>query len=334
MVSVKARVDRQTVSSSIQAGQIAHSLARPSIAVARASVLGRPGMEPVAIAKAIEGAREHESKVDMTLEMMDVDALDTGQYKAMVVQDPSDKRMVRGFLHLGVVYCETIAARAFSQNTWDTRRYIVRVVDAMNKYTDIKTDLRGYYAFDSRQMLEIPWVFINTMGIRFRVTGYEAANLGLYLTTGGFLFMEAVASHSWEGPGSPLCQIYRPELMSGQNMLKDALATAGYKYQQDWTFEKIPSDHPLYHCYFDFDGPLPSYEPDYVTADDAMHGITIDGRLLMIFETGDYERFINDGIILEFRDGTRHREFLVNVVVFALTQEGSLTRRLMDLVSY
>jgi hypothetical protein len=61
-----------------------------------------------------------------------------------------------------------------------------------------------------------------------------------------------------------------------------------------------------------------------------MHGITIDGRLLMVFETGDYERFINDAA----GDGTRHRQFLVNAVVFALTQEGSLTHRLMSVVNY
>ena len=113
-------------------------------------------------------------------------------------------------------------------------------------------------------------------------------------------------------------------------MLKDALATVGYNYGREWVFEKIPNDHPLFRCYFDFDGPLASYWPKYVPRDDVLHGITIDGRLVMIFETGDYERFVND---VE-TNGTRYRQFLVNVVIYALTQEGSLTHRLMNMVNY
>jgi hypothetical protein len=285
-------------------------------------------MEPLAVAEAIQGSKEQESKVDMSLEMVDVDALDTGKYRAMVIQDPNDKRMMRGFLHLGVVYCESIMATTRSPSGINVIDYIRRVVYAMNKYTNIKTDLRGYYTFDSREMLKIPWVFINTNGVRFSLTGSEAANLGEYLTTGGFLFMEGTQAHAWERSSGGMA--YRHELVSGQNMLKDGLAAAGFRYGKEWTFEKLLAGHPIYHCYFDFDGPLPSYWPRLVSIDEFMYGVTIEGRLLAIFETGDYERFINDAD----SDGSRYRQFLVNVVVYALTQEGSLTRRLMNIVNY
>ena len=322
MVSVRARVDHRTVGSTIQAGRIARSLARPSIRVARASLLDRRGLEPVAVAKAIEGAEEDQSKVDMSLEMMDVEALDTGKYRAMVIQDPGDKRSVRGFLHLAVVYWPRRFHSSF-------QGYIQQVVYAVNKYTAIKTDLSGYYTFDSSEMLKMPWVFVPTNFVGFSLTRSEASNLGRYLTRGGFLFMEAMQAHAWERPAGGL--EYRYELVSGQGMLKDAFATTGYRYGKEWTFEKLLGDHPMYHCYFDFGGPLPSFWPDRVLADEFMYGITIDGRLLAVFETGDYERFINDA---EGKEGTRYRQFLVNVIVYALTQEGSLTQRLMDLVSY
>ena len=328
MVSVKARVDRQAVTSSIQAGQMVRSLTRPSVSVTRTAISAGMQMEPLAIAEAIKGAKEQENKVDMSLEMVDVDALDTGKYRAMVIQDPNDKRMMKGFLHLGVVYCESIFATDRSPAQWNVVDYIHKVVDAMNEYTDIKTDLRGYYTFDSREMLKIPWVFINTNGVRFRLTHSEATNLGVYLTTGGFLFMEGTQAHAWGRPSGGMA--YRHELVSGQNMLKDGLAIVGYRYGQEWTFENIPDDHPMYHCYFDFDGPLPSYWPDRVLIDEFMYGITIDGRLLVVFETGDYERFIND----VGGSGARYRQFLVNVVVYALTQEGSFTHRLMDTVNH
>jgi hypothetical protein len=286
-------------------------------------------MEPVAVAKAIEGAKEDQSKVDMSLEMMDVDALDTGKYRAMVIQDPGDKRSMRGFLHLGVVYCESILSTSRSPIDVNVIDYIRRVVEAMNRYTAIKTDLRGYYTFDSREMLRIPWVFINTNGVRFTLTRSDAANVGAYFAGGGFLFMEGTQAHAWERASGGMD--YRQELISGQNLLKDGLATAGYVYGKDWTFEPLMGDHPMYHCYFDFDGPLPSYWPRLVLVGEFIYGITIEGRLLAVFETGDYERFINDA---DGRDGSRYRQFLVNVVVYALTQEGSLTRRLMNTVKY
>jgi len=211
-------------------------------------------------------------------------------------------------------------------------QYIQKVVDAMNRYTAIRTDLRGYYTFDSEEMLKIPWVFINTNGARFRLTPPEAANLGRYFAAGGFLFMEGTQAHAWERRAGGM--EYRHELISGQNMLKDGLAVAGYRYGSDWTFEKMRGDHGLFHCYFDFDGPLPSFWPRRVLRDEFMYGVTVAGRLLAIFETGDYERFLNDNVGQTPMDGSRYRQFMVNVVVYALTQEGSLTRRFMDLVNY
>ena len=57
--------------------------------------------------------------------------------------------------------------------------------------------------------------------------------------------------------------------------------------------------------------------------------VTIDGRLVGIIETGDYERFVAGA---SGADGTRHKQFMVNTVIFALTQEGSITNRVMDAI--
>ena len=42
--------------------------------------------------------------LDMYLEMVDVDALNTGQYHAMVIQDPNDKRSIVGFFQMFVAF--------------------------------------------------------------------------------------------------------------------------------------------------------------------------------------------------------------------------------------
>ena len=39
--------------------------------------------------------KDVESRMDMSLEMVDIVALDTGKYHAMVVQDPYDKRSIK-----------------------------------------------------------------------------------------------------------------------------------------------------------------------------------------------------------------------------------------------
>jgi len=327
MVSVKAKIARYQQAARFRPVQSLRALAKPTVAMGRAPGFGPPQMEPQAVAAVIQAAKEDKHKIDMRVELLDIGALDTGRYRAMVIEDPSDKRSLRGFLYLGMVYVESMFAKLPQVAQLDLLDYIRNVVHAMNKYTDINTELRGRYTFDSAEMLHIPWVFLNTSGTAFKLTRSEAMNLGRYLTGGGFFFLENSCAHPWDRPGHPFGMLYRHEFIAGQDMFKDGMAAAGHRYGLDWTFERIPSEHPLYHCYFDFDGPLPSYWPDYVSTDDVIHGITIDGRLLAIYETGDYERFVNDigGV-----DGTRHRQFLVNVVIYALTQQGSITHRLMD----
>ena len=49
---------------------------------------------------ALEGVRQGTDEIDLSLELMDVQALDTGRHRAMVVVDPKDRRNLKGFLYL------------------------------------------------------------------------------------------------------------------------------------------------------------------------------------------------------------------------------------------
>jgi hypothetical protein len=66
--------------------------------------------EPQITARAIEGTKEGEQMVDMSLEMVDVNALDTGRYHAMVLQDPVHKRDIKSYFHMARVFPHTVAA--------------------------------------------------------------------------------------------------------------------------------------------------------------------------------------------------------------------------------
>ncbi len=124
-------------------------------------------------------------------------------------------------------------------------------------------------------------------------------------------------------------------------MFKEALATQDLRYGRDWMFEVLPNSHPIFHCYFDFDGaPRNSkYGGSEGIGVDPLEGITIDGRLLAILSnmllTSCWGDWGPDGCPLHDHlygqnDPTPHFKFGVNLIVFALTQEGSITYQTMQ----
>ena len=113
---------------------------------------------------------------------------------------------------------------------------------------------------------------------------------------------------------------------------------------------EIPFDHPIYHCFFDFDGPpLGSDRLSRMTAgplsrqaDRFLQGAHIDRRLTCVYSRKGYFHPWGDwgpdgpgarqGRGYGLLEPTRQLQFGVNLIIFALTQEGSLTRRVMDAV--
>ena len=320
MVSVKARIDRQRASSGAQTAQVMRSLAKPRVDITGSIALPATGLEPEALAQQIQGAKEPEQKVDMSLEMLSIESLDTGQYQAMVVQDPNDKRKVKGFFHLAGVYSPSIESGVTVRICLP--QFKITVAEAMNRFTDIKTDAAGTYTLDSRELFNTPWIFINA-GDPFELTDSEAQNLGQYLLSGGFAFAETWAAR----PGGPGDRALR-------NMFKDALYTQGLRFGKDWSFQVLPNDHPIFHCYFDFDGPPAGFCASGFSADahlGPLDGIAIEGRLIAIMSTMDIEGVWNWWWqISPDYDNTRALQFLVNMIVFALTQEGSIAQQLME----
>ena len=126
----------------------------------RAYGLKQIDLEGCVVADVIEGSRDPKDGLSMSLELMDVEALDTGRYHAMVIQDPNDKTNIRGFLHIAVVYPTSITRRSMEY----INKYVVpglaNLAIAMNQHTGIKTDVRGRFPFNSRQMFSTPWVYI------------------------------------------------------------------------------------------------------------------------------------------------------------------------------
>ena len=278
-------------------------------------------MEPQAVAQMVQGKREARDIVDMSLEMIDIDALDTGRYRAMVVQDPTDKRQIRGFLHLASAYPAGISLPENEARRWP--EIIQAMVRAVNRLTDIRADFQGRLAFDSAELLKVPFLYTRIYW-PFCLSGSESAQLGHYLVGGGLLFAETVPDVGYFPAYEPL-----------KRMIADALRTHGLVEDVAWRLERLPNSHALYHCYFDFDGPPMGTDAGggRLIRCDYLEGAISSGRVLAIVCQKNYAQpwvAWGPGRDHPGLDPTRQLQFAVNLIVFALTQEGSITHRVMD----
>jgi len=282
-------------------------------------------------------SKEPENKIDMREQLLDLNFLDTGKYQAMVIQDPTDKRAIQGYFHIA----QAFSARMIERNVrsfvtggdsgtsmLQDPHAVQNLADALNEFTNIHADFSSRLPLSSKELMEVPWVFIPA--VRFTLTEGELQNLGNYMAAGGFILVDAGQSI-----GSDLDSFAR-------TMIKDALKTVGNRAQ----FRRIPSSHPLFHTFFDFDGPPKALlggagigggtSGEGRNNVDYLIGVHIDDRLAAVIS------YQNLGVAcenLEYRndkskysDNTRQLQFGVNTIVFALTQEGSITNRVMQTV--
>ena len=265
--------------------------------------------------------REPEKQISMKEEMISLDDLDTGQYKAMVIQDPNDKQNVKGFIYIATLWGAQLEPAH--------KRAVIHLSDAVNRYTNIRSKVDKHLFVDSRKLFDTPFVFL-CVDVQFELTEIEAKNFGEYFRKGGFAVLDN---------GTPQHEFGSAEA-SLRQMLRDSLGS-------DAKFLPITSSHPLYHCFFDFDDGPPNgseIQMSHVTTIEHHHetynrttmykqvlyleGISLGDRLVAIYSDKGYGR--------KWADTTNNEPQLrmgVNMVVFALTQDGSIAQQKMDFFS-
>jgi len=272
--------------------------------------------------------REPEKQISMKEEMISLDDLDTGQYKAMVIQNPKDKKSVKGFIYISTLWGAHLEPAY--------KRAVIHLSDAVNRYTNIRSKVDKHLFIDSRRLFDTPFIFL-CVDDSFYLTDIEARNFGEYLRKGGFAVLDN---------GTPRNEFGAAEA-SLKQMLRDALGS-------DAKFLPIPNSHPLYHCFEDFDdGPpqgseigramnkasarmddQPSNDLEtsncYTLAKQVLYleGIWIDERLVAIYS--------DKGYAIKWAETSNNEPQLrmgVNMVVYALTQEGSIAQQKMEFFS-
>lgn len=272
--------------------------------------LGMPGVGPV--------ARAAEQRIDLSLEMIDINSMDTGRYRAMVVQDGRDRQQIKGFIKVASVvpvHIKNSPQVATGMGGAGEQKMLQLLCEALNSYTGLQADFVGDFTYDDTRILEVPIVCRpldpqNSTDRNIMPNEAEVQNMASYLLAGGF-FLGAMP----------------PQLLQGLEKY------AGLVRGRDFWEARLPDDHPIYTAFFDILGGVPSGNyPGRNTKWDgpyALIGQFLKGRLISVYAP---QGFGWDNY-RHFGDTTRQMQMAVNIVVYALTQEGSMTQRLMQMVN-
>ena len=162
------------------------------------------------------------------IEYMIAPDLDKGKYKGVVIQDPEEKRNIRGYVYIPVdVWGSTFRAAEKGGNA------VIALTEGFAKYTDLHLKIDNHLYLDSPELIRYPFIYLKADNI-FDLTAIERANLVRYLRNGGFMLLEPYNTLDFE--------FYQAALVSFKQMICDS-------FGNDARFEPIPDNHPLFYCF-------------------------------------------------------------------------------------
>ncbi|MBI4233844.1 MAG: sigma-70 family RNA polymerase sigma factor [Chloroflexi bacterium] len=237
----------------------------------------------------------------------------SGQFQAMVrYENPADPQSIQGFVHLGQIQSMRVNQAGASGAGTDTGEQLSQLdglVHALETFTQIKADLAPSLTLADPRLLDLPIVAPLSLP-----NESEMEHLSRYLMEGGFVLSSGMPFEAF----------------------REGLEKYGHLVwgQEVWT-EYLTESHPLFSAYFPLKG-VPRTERTLTTEgtpaqksgsprlrQDRMLGLFVKGRLAGVEFYMPPRRV---GRIEQYED-IAQSQLAVNIVVYALTQEGSLTRR-------
>lgn len=201
------------------------------------------------------------------------------------------------------------------------------LVEYAQSKTKLSIRLKGSIRLDSKELMNVPMIYMMGSETEPLYTEQEVRNLEKYLRNGGFLFIDDGYAARWGAFN-----------MKSRQMISDAL---GY----DAEFEKIPNSHWLYHCWEDFAGPPAGEDevrpnPNHPVKERYrfLEGVFLNGRLAVLLSSKGYCKAWgawprNPPSLGGPLDNTRQLQFGINVIVFACTQKGGIIDRNKQIVA-
>jgi hypothetical protein len=192
----------------------------------------------------------------------------------------------------------------YESGDWDVDiRMPSNVLNSLVEYTTLKVDtVERIVALADPKMLEAPFCYLAGHKL-VQFTQAERKNFERYVKGGGFVFVDD-CNHDIDG-------------LFARSFEAEMAKIFGAK-----ALKKIPNNHPLYTCFFKFDGPPNTGMELNGWGDDLVHeylkAIEVNGRIAVLYSNKDYGcewdyDFRNKRWLAV--DNTR---FAVNIIQYAL----------------
>jgi len=274
--------------------------------------------EPAEMVSLTEVATPVQEAVNLETELLSTEDLDTGRYKAIILQDPEDKRNLKGYFNM------TLVKYNFQDPNRDTYPLAIpNLVQYLNDYTKLRARIEGQkIELSDRALFGAPFIYMTGYDAVVSLSETEIENLGEYLRNGGFLFVDDIAPDV--DKNGNLGQGNEPNPQRGlkgtafdqqmRAVLKQALGAEA-------KFVRIPKDHELFHAFYDFnDGPPMGGATGGNVYD--LEGIYLRGRLAVVFSDLNLSWYWGQTGQVSGRE--RGLQFGVNLIAYALTQPGGI----------
>ena len=261
-----------------------------------------------------ETAAPVQEAMSLKQELLNVGDLDVGRFQAILIQDPENKRNIRGFFNMTVIDYDLAnkSVDRFPTAVEELMRYI-------RDHSRVNARIEGTtLRLSDPTVMKAPFIYLTGNSAVFQFTDTEKENLGEYLKNGGFLFADEIRQADAEDGLDGLNAGVQGTLFDRQfkALMQDpsVLGSDGSKWQ------KIPKDHDLYYSFFDFaDGPPMGGAPGGNVFDLEM--LELRGRVAVVFSDINISWYWGDPNA-DARE--RGLQFGVNLVVYALTQPGGI----------
>ena len=220
----------------------------------------------------------------------------------------------------------------------------------MSERTGVRTQVLDGIALDDPLLMQVPFLLLTVRG-QVAFTQAEAKNLGRYLTSGGFIYTDIVSA-----PLS-LTGGYQHDLPALRDFIRQAFQQVDYAEHKDWSFCAVAARAlGSIHCFYDVDAlprgfwdimfwylehfrtlrivaQLPRGHSGCWPHSGGLLTEVLRGSCGLERPSGSARRIVPATFIGRFDTGADELpvyDLGVNIVVYALTREGSLARQFVD----
>jgi hypothetical protein len=194
---------------------------------------------------------------------------------------------------------------SYESGDWEVdERMPANVLNSLIEYTSLRVDLtERIVPLSDPTMLSAPFCYM--AGHRLvQFSQEEQHNFKSYVQSGGFIFVDD-CNHDIDGMFAKSFERQMTDLFGEQAL------------------QKIANDHPIYNCFFEFDGPPRTSIELNGWGDDLVHNylkaIEINGRIAVLYSNKD----LGCEWDYDFRNKRFLRvdntKFAVNIVIYAMT---------------